>query len=199
MLFYYPNRPILVPPDPISPMTPAPDYINSLEATGKYVAEQKWNGDNVTIDTDDLSFWNRRKERHRYQPPAETKKALKRFPKGALVNLELVHYKTKLIKDFLLIHTLLAWRGSALAGKTWGDARLILEDFFRSFDAEGTGLHLSPVWKTGFWKLFEEADGETIEGIILKQPAGKLVISASKIPDVSYMLKIRKPSKKYKF
>jgi ATP-dependent DNA ligase len=181
-------------------MTPAPDYINSLEATGKFIAEQKWNGDNVIINTDDLSFWNRRKEQHRYQPPAETKKALKRFPKGGLINLELVHYRTKTIKNQLLIHSLLAWDGVPLAGKTWGDARLILEDLFKTLKpAKESGLILSPVWKSGFWKLFQEADGEIIEGIVLKNPKGKLVISASKIPDVSYMLKIRKPSKKYKF
>ena len=201
MMYYYPNRPILIPPDPENPMNPSPDYINSLEATGKYVAEQKWNGDNVEIYTDDLSFWNRKGELHRYQPLPETKKALKKFPKGAIINLELVNYRTKLIKDFLLIHSLLAWRGSVLAGKTWGDARLILEDFFETQHAalDGSGLHLSPVWKSGFWKLFEEADGETIEGIILKDPKGKLIISASKIADVPYMLKIRKPSKKYNF
>lgn len=201
LLYYYPNRPTLVPADPDTPLKPKPDYINKLEKTGKFIAEQKWNGDNTEIYTDDLSFWNRRKGLHRYQPLPETIKALKIFPKGCIINLELVHYRTKLIKDFLLIHSLLAWDGSVLAGKTWGDARLILDNFFEEHPdlSDGTGLHLSPVWKSGFWKLFEEADGEMIEGIILKEPKGKLIISAGAIPDVTYMLKIRKPSKKYKF
>jgi len=200
MIFYFPNRPILVPPDPDRPLKPKPDYINSLEASGKYIAEEKWNGDNTSIYTDDLSFWNRRGEPHRYQPPPDMKKQLKRIPKGAIINLELIHYRTKDIKDRLLIHNLLGWEGAPLAGKTWGDARLILEDLFRTLKfPKESGIVLSPVWKKGFWKLFQEADGELIEGIILKEPEGRLVISASKIPDVSYMLKIRKPSKKYQF
>ena len=201
MIYLYPNRPTLVPPDPKTPLKPKPDYINSLEASGNFIAEQKWNGDNTEIYTDDLSFWNRRKGPHRYEPLPETIKALKLFPKGSIINLELVHYRTKAIKDFLLVHSLLAWDGAMLAGKTWGDARLILKNFWKEHqaDLEGSGLHLSPVWKSGFWKLFKEADGETIEGIVLKEPKGKLVISAGVIPDVTYMLKIRKPSKKYKF
>ncbi len=201
LLYYYPNRPTLIPPDPKSPMNPKPNYINELEKTGKFIAEQKWNGDNILVYTDDCSFWNRRKGLHRYEPLPETTKALKLFPKGCIINLELVHYRTKLIKNYLLIHSLLAWAGSVLTGKTWSDARLILEDFFQTMSQklDGSGLHLSPVWKTGFWKLFQEADGETIEGIVLKEPKGKLVISAGTIPDVTYMLKIRKPSKKYKF
>ena len=200
MLFYWPNRPILIPPDPVAPLNPKPDYINSLEASGNYIAEEKWNGDNVLIFTDDLSFWNRRNEPHRYKPPPEMAKHLKRIPKGAIINLELVHYRTKEIKDMLLIHTLLGWDGVPLAGQTWGDARLILEDLFKTLKfPKESGIVLSPVWKKGFWKLYQKADGDIIEGIILKEPKGKLVISASKIPDVSYMLKIRKPSKKYQF
>lgn len=199
MIYYYPNRPMLVPPDPDNPLHPKPDFINSLEAGGKHVAEQKWNGDNTLIYTDDLAFWNRHHDLHRYTPLPETVKALKKFPKGGIINLELVHYRTKTIKDFLLLHSILAWEGTPLAGKTWGDARLILEDLFKTLDLEGSGLHLSPVWKSGFWELFKKADGEIIEGIVLKEPKGKLVISASKIPDVTYMLKIRKPNKKYKY
>lgn len=202
MLYYFPNRPILVPPDPDTPMNPKPDYINSLEAKRIYVAEQKWNGDNALIYTDDLSFWNRHEARHRYQPLPETVKELKRWPKGAIVNLELIHYRIKDLKykNILLIHSLLAWDGVPLVGKTWGDARLILEDLFRTLKpAKQSGLVLSPVWKKGFWDLFQQADGDIIEGIVLKDPTGKLVISATKIPDVTFMLKIRKPCKKYKF
>ena len=194
MLFYYPNRPILVPPDPDQPLQPKPDYINSLEASGRLIAEQKWNGDNVCIYTSGLEFFNRRGERHRYVPTPEVREELEKFPKNAILNAELVHYKTTTVKNMILVHTLLAWNGKPLFGQTWGDARKRLED--QKF---GVQVQLSPVWKSGFWKLFQNADGAIIEGIVLKDPSGKIVISASKIPDVSYMLKIRKPSKKYAF
>ena len=45
--------------------------------------------------------------------------------------------------------------------------------------------------------LFEEADGQTIEGIIVKKPTGKLIFSCTPIEDTSYMFKFRKPCKKY--
>ena len=202
MIYYYPNRPILIPPDPENPLNPTPFYIKKLEATAKFVAEQKWNGDNTEIYTEDLSFWNRRGEKHRYVPTQEILKSLNLFPKGSIINLELMHYRTKTIKHTMIVHSLLGWEGKSLIGKSWGDARLILEEFFRSKTWRKGGcdqVRLSPVWKSGFWDLFQQADGEIIEGIILKDPKGKLKISATKIPDVPWMMKIRKPSKKYQF
>lgn len=193
-LYFYPNRPILVPPDPKNPLDPKPDYINSLEKSGKFIAEQKWNGDNALLYTSEMQFFNRKKEPHRYVPSDEVREELEIFPKKSILNLELVHYKTKTIKHLLVVHCVMAWKGKLLTGRTWGDSRKILED--QEF---GTHVILSPVWKKGFWKFFQETDGEIIEGIVLKNPLGKLIFSTTPIKDVSWMLKIRKPSKKYNF
>ena len=194
LLYYYPNRPILIPPDSKNPLNPKPDYINGLEKSGRFVAEQKWNGDNALIYTDTMEFWNRHHERHRYIPTPEVAEELSKFPKTCILNTELVHYRTKTVKNLIVVHSLLAWKGKLLVGKTWGDARHILED-----QEYGKHVILSRIWKKGFWDLFQQADGEIIEGIILKNPKGKLVISASKIKDVPWMMKIRKPCKKYSF
>jgi hypothetical protein len=70
----------------------------------------------------------------------------------------------------------------------------MLEDF-----QYGNHLVLSQVWREGFWNLWKGTDGEIIEGIILKDPTGKLVFSTTFIDSVPWMLKIRKPSKKYSF
>lgn len=193
-LYYYPNRPILIPPDPKNPLNPQPDYINSLEQSNKYIAEQKWNGDNILLYTSEMEFWNRKKEKHRYVPSEKVKEELQKFPKKSILNLELIHYRTKDIKDKLIVHCIMAWKGNLLNGKTWNDSRKILEN--QEF---GNQVILSPVWKKGFWKLFQKTDGNTIEGIILKNPIGKLVFSTTPIKDVSWMLKIRKPCKKYSF
>ena len=194
MLYFYPNRPILIPPDPKNPLNPKPHHINEMEQSGKYIAEQKWNGDNVLLYTSEMEFWNRRKERHRYVPSEEVRDELEKFPKKSILNLELIHYKTKDIKHKLIVHCVMAWKGKLLTGRTWGDARHILEN--QEF---GSRVILSPVWKKGFWKLFQEADGSLIEGIVLKNPLGKLVFSTLPIRDVYWMLKIRKPNKKYNF
>lgn len=193
-LYYYPNRPTLIPPDPKDPLNPKPDYITCMEKSGKYIAEQKWNGDNTLFYTSEMEFWNRHKEKHRYVPSEEVRDELEKFPKKSILNLELVHYRTKDIKHLLVVHCIMAWKGKLLNGKTWNDSRHILED--QEF---GHQVILSPVWKNGFWQLFQEADGTTIEGIILKNPSGKLIFSTTPIKDVSWMLKIRKPCKKYLF
>ena len=193
-IFFFPNRPTLIPADPVNPMSPRPDYLNSLEASGLYVGEKKFNGDNVYCYSP-TEFWNRHKAKHRYQPSEEVREELERLPKNAVYNMELVNYRTKTIKELLVVHCVMVWRGKPLLGKTWGDSRKILENDVQY----GSHVILSPVCKTGFWNLYQAADGADIEGIILKKPTGKLVFSATPIPDVSYMLKIRKPCKKYSF
>ena len=186
-MFYYPNRPILMPPDK--------DYITRLEASGRYIAELKKNGDNTSLYTDTLKFINRQGQPLRYNPIPEVTEELSKFPKGCVVNLELVHYHTKTVKNLLVCHCIMVWKGRPLIGKTWGDSRKILEN---EFDF-GKHVVLSPVWTKGFWDLFLATDGAIDEGIILKDPSGKLVFSVNPIPDVSWMLKIRKPCAKYAF
>jgi len=198
MLYYYPNRPVLVPPDPKDPLDPKPDYLNSLEASGKYIAEQKWNGDNTLIFTDTMTFWNRQKEKLRYAPSVGVREELERWPKESLINAELVHNKTKTIKDLIIVHCIMVWKDELLLGKTWGDSRKILDDCVEA-GLSGPHVRVSPVWGSGFWGLYREADGEIIEGIILKNPTGKIVFSTTPINDVPWMMKIRKPSKKYAF
>lgn len=201
MTYYYPNRPILVPPDPANPFYPARTYLDSLEKSGRWVAEKKMNGDNTLIYTDDLSLWNRHHARLKtYQPSGETLAELKKFPKGCILNAETMNSKTKGIKDILIVHCVMAWEGQLLNGKTWGDSRLILEKYWHK-GGYGANSHvvLSETFKTGFWDLFQAADVTNIEGIILKDPTGLLKFSATPLPDVPWMRKIRKPCKKYSF
>jgi hypothetical protein len=207
-LFYYPNRPMLIPPDPSNPLNPAPTYINSLEAAGLFDrAEFKWNGDNTTVRTDDLSFWNRQGERLSYTPHPDMLKELKQFPKNSLLNGELMHRHTKSTKDLLILHCVMGWKGNLLLGKNWGYARQILETCTWLPLTCGTqlsyGCHvvLAQDFQSGYWDLFNQARAcdDSIEGIVLKNSKGKLIFSTRPIPDVSFMLKIRKPSKKYSF
>jgi hypothetical protein len=186
-MYYYPNRPTLIPPDKT--------YIDQLENSGLWIAERKWNGDNVLINTDTMEFWNRYKQRHRFVPSPDMREILSKWPKGALINAELMNYQTKSIKNTIIVHCIMIWNGKPLIGKTWGDSRKIIEDHI----GMGPNVKVSETFQTGFWDLFQSADGVEIEGIILKQPAGKLVFSATPIKDVSFMYKIRKPCKKYQF
>ena len=186
-IYYYPNRPVLIPPDKA--------YIDQLENSNQYVGELKWNGDNTLLDTNKpTEFWNRHKERHRFVPSPAMMEELSKWPKNMVINAELMNYRTKDIKNTLIVHCVMIWDGKPLIGKTWGDSRKILDDMPR-----GDHVKVSEIFQTQFWDRFQATDGTTIEGIILKNPTGKLVFSTTPIPDVSFMYKIRKPSKKYQF
>ena len=192
MVYYYPNRPILIPPDPKNPLEPKPDYLTGLE--DRYVAEQKWNGDNTLIFTDTLELWNRSRARLKYAPAGKVREELEQLPKGCLINAELVHNHTKTVKNTIIIHCIMIYKGEPLFGKTWADSRAILEEF-----KYGEHVRLSPLWTSGFFDLWNKADGEVIEGIVLKDPSGLLKFSMVPIADISWMLKVRKPCKKYSF
>lgn len=196
-IYYYPNRPMLTSADPDNPSNPSRAYIDRLEASGMYVAELKWNGDNTLIYTDNETWWNRTKAPLRYLAPPEVKEELRSiFPKGTIINVETVDRCTPTIKDKIVVHCLMAYNGELLHGKTWGEQRAILEGLNFSGSKH---VILSQTWKRGFWDLFQYAceQDASIEGIILKNPAGRLVFSAKPIKDVSWMLKIRKPCNKY--
>jgi hypothetical protein len=187
VVYYYPNRPMLIPPDQA--------YIQTLENSGLWIAERKWNGDNVLIDTNKpMEFWNRYKKRHRFIPNEPMRDELSKWPKNMVINAELMNYRTKDIKDVIIVHCVMVREGKPLIGKTWGDSRLILDQM-----QAGQCVQVSQTYQSGFWDTFEKADGITIEGIIMKQPAGKLVFSTTPPNDVSWMLKVRKPCKKYPF
>ena len=200
MIFYYPNRPTLRPVDPRDILNPTSWYLDELEATGKYVAELKYNGDNIYIDTDNpTQFWNRHKQPHRYVPPAGMLEEISKFPGGSLLNAELLNFKIKEsdgadVKNVIVVHCVMKWEGKLLIGKTWGHSRALLENF-----SSGKHLHISEIYKKDFWKLYQSADGKKIEGIILKEPSGKLVFSTSQIDDVPWMIKFRHPCAKYPF
>lgn len=198
-IYYYPNRPILIPPDPLNPTDPSSDYLDSLENSGKYAAEQKFNEDNCQIYTDEFMppvFWNRTHARLGYRPIPQILEELKIFPPNSVINAELMHNHTKTVKNKLIVHCVMVWKNKPLLGKTWGDSRKILEDLdWRMNDH----VILSKIQYNEFWELFQKADGNVTEGIILKDPLGKLLYSTTPINNVSWMLKIRKPCKKYSF
>jgi hypothetical protein len=176
-------------------LPPNKSKINELENSGEYIAEKKWNGDNVLIDTNDINhFWNRNHEYLKYIPNDPMKAELSAWPRNMVINAELIHNHTKIFKNLLIVHCVMIWKGKPFIGKTWNDSRKILND-----QLTDSHVQVSVIHQSNFWELFEATDGIVIEGIILKKLSGKLVFSATPISDVPWMLKIRKPCKKYSF
>ena len=191
-VYYYPNRPMLMPP--------AKDTLDKLEASGEYIAELKWNGDNTLIYTSTHTWWNRTKEHLQYAPTTPVLTELNNlFPDpGSIINAETVNRCTKNHKNLIIVHCLMAYKNHLLTGQTWGDSRKILETL--NFKPNQHVI-LSKIYTKGFWDLFQSTldMDEAIDGIILKRLSGKLVFSAKPLKDQPWMLKFRKPSKKYHF
>ena len=216
IIYYYPNRPKLIPADSLNPMNPSSAVLDALEASGKYVAEQKWNGDNCYVYKDGagkIELWNRHKARLQRTLSEGMREELKALKNNSILNAEYIGGKTINVKGLLIAHCIMMWDGSILLGKTWGDSRSILTSNFQS----GEHLVVSALFREGFWKLFqtrkglihavngellrtvEDKDSVLIEGVVLKDPTGKLVFSTKPVADVPFMLKIRHPSGRHNF
>jgi hypothetical protein len=163
----------------------------------------------IYVSSGKVEFWNRHGRQLKYQAPASLIQDIKaQIPDDSIVNAELLHSKTKNVKDTLVIHCIVKWSGKLLSGETWGHSRMLIVSNLTSTNH----LIISPIKLDGFWDLFQtrhglRADGSTIqdkdscliEGIVLKDPAGIMRYSTTPQTDVSWMLKIRHPSKKYSF
>lgn len=189
MIYYYPNRPLLY--------TPKKDTVDNLENNG-YIAELKWNGDNLILDTSTGTIWNRFKKKYnRYRPSPQVLKEAKIFPKDSLINFELMHFHTPDIKDRWIVHCVMAWKGEYLIGESWAKSRQLLAEILpEPSDLQNIKEHvvLSPIYHEGFWDILTQADGKVIEGIVCKDPAGKLVFNTTKSINVPWMIKFRESS-----
>lgn len=117
-------------------------------------------------------LWNWHKTCRRYVPSAD----LNRFPKGVILNVELVDYWTRTVKGLVIIYSNLP-----LIGGTWGALRNLLESFYH-----GDHVKLSKIFKADFWEHFQEADSNIIEGIIFKEVGRKLVFSTLPIKNTPF-------------
>jgi hypothetical protein len=131
------------------------------------------------------------------------------FPPGDWYVLcaELLHSKTKTIKDTLFIHDILVEKSVFLLDSTFADRQKILEPFKTNVEAwshyviDGQNkLWLAKNFTTGFRTLFDAIRDPTIdEGLVLKDPQGRLKMCVSPTDNASWCVKARYPTKNYRF
>jgi ATP-dependent DNA ligase len=127
-------------------------------------------------------------------------------PKGnfTVYNAEVIHQKTRTIKDVLYVFDVLVWDGYNLIGNTYGQRYSIFEKFIsQTLEPDRTPIPGSVMrarnipanrWNDS-WESVQDIDW--IEGLVLKRTGGVSVLryGTSEVNNDGFMLRVRKPSK----
>lgn len=202
----------LYPPRPEAAIPP--DMLGWYEKRG-WVAQYKKNGTNTIIAiSPDKKFtaMNRHAENHKaWQLTDYIKQELIRlFPESCWIVLvaEIMHSKTKTIKDTIFIHDILVYQNKFLIDSTFENRQLLLDSKLKT-NVE-TQTHYAcdannKIWYAkrftkDFEKLFSDIKDPTVdEGLVLKNPKGKLNSCSKQTSNASWQVKVRHSSKKYIF
>lgn len=202
----------LYPPRPKNAV--APDSLAFYEKRGWW-AQFKKNGTCTTIDispTKDITVMTRHAAEHKaWHISSEVKQALiQLFPEPFWVKLiaEVLHSKTKTIKDTLYIHDVIVWENQILLGSTFATRQNLLDQ--KLITNVETKTHYvcessNKIWyakryTSGFKQLFAEIRDTSIdEGLVLKNPKGKLESCDVKVNNSAWQVKVRHSTKNYQF
>lgn len=196
MIFYYPNRPLLFPP--------SCPQIKQKSKDKNWHAEVKLNGDRLCLFFENgiFTFKNRQNEVFkRYVPPQTLLDELKSFnlPDKTQLDGELLHFHTKNIKHKIVFYDVYTYGGMKQTGTLEKRKAVLLSHFKQTYK------HLALIEDfygkdIPFTELFERViQKEECEGLVIKDNRGLIVWDSIKSPDVTWQIKIRRPTKNYHF
>ena len=121
---------------------------------------------------------------------------------------ELMHSKTKEIKNTIYIHDMLVWQSEMLLESTFRERQVILDERLKTnveahshyvVDAEGKIWYAKRFEKNfnGIWVSIKEPKID--EGLVLKNPEGKLRACLTEKENASWQVKCRHQHKHYNF
>lgn len=197
---------------------PRPEFVLSYDRLPFYekmgwIGQYKKNGTCSLIGVSpagEIISMNRHKENHRaWDMPEWMKEELRRlFPKKEWTVLvgELLHNKTPSIKDTMYIFDILVLRGKFLYGSTFTQRSEILDSILPKVGEEyshyviDAGLWRAKTLKEGLLEHFKGIKEVKIdEGIVLKDPSGKLRLCDRVNSNSSWQAKVRHSAKNYQF
>lgn len=190
-----------------------PEHINYYEKSKKWIAQYKKNGTCSIVAISPLKeiiAMNRHKESHKqWSVTSHVKTELARlFPenKWFVLIAELLHAKAKSIKDTLYIHDCVVWGSKFLYGSTFMerqkllDARLITNAEAQTHyvcDSEGKIWYAKRFHKNLSYLFFGIKDTSIDEGLVLKDPNGKLQFCIKPDSNSGWSVKCRHETKNY--
>ena len=210
---YFPPKPTLI--------TITQPLFGQLELRDDVVCEKKYNGNRLILKrfyfpekisenkTSHYEFWNRDGSMMKYVPPQELIDQLDkiRWEGECVLDGELLHFKKKQTKNWVVIFDVYLWNGVPTTGKSFKERRELLERVafcntahlqLNSQTIDENYLELAPQWKGGakgnFQKVYDEViQKDEIEGLVMKSLGSKVTLGTSNSPVVPTMWKVRKP------
>jgi ATP-dependent DNA ligase len=192
MIYYYPNRPILISPDS--------SLVKRLSDDDDWFAEIKYNGDRLCLQLIDkkFHFFNRHKQLLKYQPSKELSDQLYslNLPNNSQFDGELMHFHTKNIKDTIYFYDIYYLNGEDV------EERLeVRKEILYSFIKKPLpNISVTKEFKKDFVKVFNKVTKVAEqEGLVMKNRNGLIKFTTNKSYDVDWQYKIRKENKNYAF
>ena len=191
--YFYPERPVLM--DPTNPL------IDRMSASKDYIAEKKFNGNRLQLHYigGAFQFWNRHNKCLSFTPGEELSEALEALPlKGyCLFDGELRHNKCVGVRQKIMLYDVFIWNNKLLINEPFWARRSILESLC---EVDGDPLGCPFQFASSFREVFADVTkDDEIEGLVMKNLHGKLNLSRSRGIDSRWMMKVRKPSGRYRF
>lgn len=202
----------LYPPRPENAIASA--MLNYYEKRG-WVAQYKKNGTNTIIgispNKEFYAMTRHATEHKAWQLTSYIKEELTRlFPekKWFVLCAEVMHNKTPTIKDTIYIHDMLVWKGEFLLNSLFIDRQKLLDTKLITnveahshyvCDREGK-IWYAKRFEKGFKEIFLAIrDPKIDEGLVLKDPNGKLRSCRTASENSGWQVKCRHESKNYAF
>jgi len=202
----------LYPPRPENAIVP--EHLQYYE-NKKWCAQYKKNGTCSIFaisPAKEVIAMNRYGESHRqWRITAHIKKELIRlFPENSwfVIVAEILDAKTKTIKDTIFIHDVLVWESKFLYGSTFEDRQKLLDSRLVTnvesqthyvCDSEGK-VWYAKRFEKGFAALFKNIKDTSIdEGLVLKNPKGKLRFCIKSDSNSGWSVKCRHETKNYAY
>jgi ATP-dependent DNA ligase len=195
--YFYPERPRLIHLD--QPL------FKELDADPRWIAEPKYNGTRLQLHRlpdGTWLFYGRHGDPLVYHPNQEVKAALSALPlKGYwLFDGELRHNKTTGIQHRIALYDCFIASGNLLVGIPFIERRDTLEILFHYSNVESIALDLAPQYSGKFRDTFNHlTQDEEIEGLVLKNTTGVLDLGRSRAVNSGWMVKVRKPTGRWRF
>jgi len=192
MIYFYPNRPLL--------LTPDHPKVEVWSQHSDWDAEIKKNGTRLVLQQDSgLKFFNRKRGLLKYRPAKGLIDELNslEIPNHSQLDAELLHFKTKHIKDVVYFYDAYLLKEERVTEELQF-RREILHNLFKG--RKFKHIEIAQTYSGDFHNLFNEViKKEENEGLVMKNKKGKIVWKTTRSPDVPWQVKIRKSTKNYRF
>lgn len=191
--YFYPEKPVLI--------TKEQSLFQTLSTSPSWVAEKKYNGNRLCLHyfNGEFQFWNRHGAKFsKFYPDEKLLKELKALPLQGycIFDGELRNNKIHEIKQKIMLFDVIMW-DNQLMTSPFSHRRNILE---KMIPVDGDPLGIPYQFKSDFSKAFDlVTPDEEIEGLVIKNIAGKLKVSRKINQPSSWMFKVRKPNNSYSF